>query len=657
MIRLMKLLGAGLLATLLVACGGGGGSAGATVGTQGNTGTTITPTLTLSIVDSAGATISTNTVSPGALVYAQAVVKDDKGVAVANKLVTFTSTSSLVAFQPSAAAVLTDSNGTAKIQISPATSTTSGADRITATATNVGTGSVAVTASIDVQTTPANVTLSNLSPGATTLTAFQSTSVSVDVSIGGVAATTTPVQVTFTANCGTFSPATATTNSLGKAVSTFSAAGCVGGPATLRASAVGATPVQGNVTVQAPAATNLLFVSATPATIFTSNATSGVKQSTVIFKVVDASGNGIASPEQVQVSLSPAAIAAGVTFADTNNTAAKILATDASGQVTVIVKSGAVPTPLTLNAQLVSNSAITASSAGLAVNSGRAVQNFFSLSVEKFNIEGWNYDGETTKLTIRAADRLGQPVPVGTPVSFISEGGQVNGSCQLAADANNQSACVVTLTSQAFRPTNGRVTVLAYMDGEEVFVDANGNNKYDVGETFFDMGQPFLDNNENNTYDTGEQRVGDSSLAGSGIGNQNCAAHAFQVSNVGGTCDGVWGATRVRAPQVIVFSTSFAQPGVFSGVSRAGFTVQVADQNGNAMPVGSTLTTSLSGGQNCSVVSIVPSTIASTTESTVHGIVIRSGTATGDTCGGAAITVNITTPKGNQTVLGTVAIP
>ncbi|MYM35540.1 hypothetical protein GTP38_14485 [Duganella sp. FT94W] len=41
------------------------------------------------------------------------------------------------------------------------------------------------------------------------------------------------------------------------------------------------------------------------------------------------------------------------------------------------------------------------------------------------------------------------------------------------------------------RPADGRVTVLAYALGEENFVDANGNNRYDKGETFTDLGDPF----------------------------------------------------------------------------------------------------------------------------------------------------------------------
>jgi len=166
-------------------------------------------------------------------------------------------------------------------------------------------------------------------------------------------------------------------------------------------------------------------VTAEPATIYTQGAAFGVKQSTVKFKVVDASGGSIGTSTSVQLALSTSSIASGVVFADTGTTAPKIVATDANGEVSVIVKSGTVPTPLAVTAQLVSNPAITAASAGLSVGSGRAAQNFFSLSAETFNIEGWSYDGESTAINVLLADRLAQPVPAGTPISFVAEGGQV----------------------------------------------------------------------------------------------------------------------------------------------------------------------------------------------------------------------------------------
>lgn len=659
--KLTQRIAAIVLAAAVAACGGGGGSPGTTTGGSGGTGgtggTVVTPTVTLSLVDGSGATISDHSVTSGTTTFAKAVVTDSTGATVANKLVSFSSSAGLVVFSPLSGQVLTDSAGVARVQIAPATISTSGAETLSVSTT---VGTTALTSAMDIQTSPASVALLNMTAAQTSLTAFQSTGVSVDVTVNGQAATATPVSVTFSANCGTFSPATATSNSNGKATATYQPTGCQGGTSTLTAFAVGASPAQTTVTVQSPTATNLLFVSATPSTIYTSVAAFGVKQSTVKFKVVDASGAAITAPTNVQVSLSTSAIASGVTFGDTNTTAPKSVSTDSNGEVSVIVASGAVPTPLALTAVLVNNPAITASSAGLSVNSGRPSQAFFSLSLSSQNISGWEYDGELTTLTVLLADRLGQPIPAGTPVSFVTEGGQVTASCQVVIDSNNKSGCTVSLISQEFRPTDptlgrGRVTVLAYTEGEEVFVDANGNNKYDSGETFYDMGQPFLDINEDGTRQVTEQKIGDPSVPGSGIGSSACPAHAFQIANVANTCDGVWGTTRVRQQAVIAFSSEHASAPTFS---TSGMTVRfnLADINGNAMPKGTTVTATVTGGTGCALDQIFPSTVGSTPNPTAH-VILLTATGTGATCTGAVVAVKATSPKGLQNLLGSVTMP
>jgi len=655
MIGHLKALAGLLLAGALVACGGGGGSPGAAGGAGGGGGSlpTNTPTLALSLVDTTGAAVSGNAVTPGSTVFARALVRDEGGAAVANKLVSFTSTGQVVAFQPASGQVLTDASGVASVQVTPSSLSSAGADTITASAT---VNDTPVAASLDVQTSAANVTLSGIRAAQTSLTAYQNTTVSVDVAVNGSPATTTPVSVDFSASCGSFSPTSAKSDSSGKASTTFQAAGCSGGTATLTASLPGSAPVQTTVTVQAPQATNLLFVSATPSVIFTSAASSGDKQSTVKFKVVDAAGNPIGASTQVRVSLSSAAIASGVVFADTNTTTAKVVSTDVNGEVSVIVKSGGFPTPLSVTAALVSDPSITAASSGLTVNSGRAVQNFFSPAASVFNIEGWRYDGETTTITVRTADRLGQPVPAGTPVSFISEGGQVTASCTVAIDADGKSACSVVLASQNFRPGDGRVSVLAYMDGDEIFVDTNGNNRHDSGESFVDMGQPFLDADEDTVAGPGEQKVGDASVPGSGIGSTACSAGV--IENVPGTCDGTWGPTRVRGRLTIVFSDSTAiTTGVFTDLTRTGVTVFLRDLHGNPLPAGTTVSAAVSGGTNCSLKEVIPATVPSTINPTFHRVIVTKGSAAADTCSGAEVTIKSTTPKGNTTLLGSVVIP
>jgi hypothetical protein len=143
----------------------------------------------------------------------------------------------------------------------------------------------------------------------------------------------------------------------------------------------------------------------------------------------------------------------------------------------------------------------------------------------------------------------------------------------------------VVLRSQGTRPADGRVNVLAYTPGEEDFTDLNGNNAWDAGEPFADMGDAFRDDNENGLWDAGEfqvRRGGASACAGTA---------SARAPGRADTCDGVWGATEVRRQIRIVFATSEASFGTPSPAPQANgtFEVTVSDRNGNSLPAGSTL--------------------------------------------------------------------
>jgi hypothetical protein len=57
-------------------------------------------------------------------------------------------------------------------------------------------------------------------------------------------------------------------------------------------------------------------------------------------------------------------------------------------------------------------------------------------------------------------------------------------------------------------PRDGIVTIIAIADGEEAFVDKNGNGIYDSGEPFIDLGEPFVDQNDNGQYDPPDAAAG-----------------------------------------------------------------------------------------------------------------------------------------------------
>jgi len=143
-------------------------------------------------------------------------------------------------------------------------------------------------------------------------------------------------------------------------------------------------------------------------------------------------------------------------------------------------------------------------SSQLTVTTGIPTDNSFSLALECFNIEGWQYDGEITGVTARLGDRFQNPVPNGTAITFTAEGGNIESQCTTQTNASEGGVCSVSFRSSNPRPADGRVTILAKAIGEESFVDANGNGAFDDGETFSDIPEPFRDDNEDGAYQAGE---------------------------------------------------------------------------------------------------------------------------------------------------------
>ena len=306
--RFMKFLAGAGLAAMLAACGGGGGvssgngsgggSGGGTGGGSGGGTDTAVPTLTLALVDNNGT--ATTSVSAAGLVYAKATLKDAKGTIVSGTKVMFSVEASLVKLSP-AAETLTDASGVATVQMSAATLSAAGAGTITASAT---VAAASVNAARDFQLAPANLTLTSLDVGSGPLAAYGNRPVSVVANINAVPASSTAVQVAFSASCGAVNPATATTNSAGKASTTYTAdsANCAGTNVRIAASSVGVvSPLEAPIAVAAIQATNLQFVSASPSNIYL-RGSGAATQSQVMFKVVDSSGNAVQN-QAVELSL------------------------------------------------------------------------------------------------------------------------------------------------------------------------------------------------------------------------------------------------------------------------------------------------------------------------------------------------------------------
>jgi hypothetical protein len=527
--------------------------------------------------------------------YVVATFVDNKGAPLAGRTVTFSLNGATIAVISPSNTTLTNASGAARVLLAPASVSSAGAATLTASATD--SAGTSYTNSVDFGVSPASVVLSPLTLGNTALNAGGNTSVSISATSNGVAAA--GVNISLSADCGTVNTVTntvITTDGSGKANATYSSVKIGGsscsGNVTLTASASGASVTKTAVlTVAAPVANAINFVSAAPAQIFVKSS-GAVDQSMVQFKVLDS--NGVAMPN-IPVVFSLTVNPGGVGLGSTGSLGNVTVNSDALGIASVVIFSGTIPGPVEIKAELASNAAVFTLSKNLTVASGPPSQNHLSLSVETFNIEGWSRDGSSTNLTVRVADRQGNPVPDGTVINFTAEGGQVAPSCATKLDASNHAICSVAFISQEPRPLDGRVTVLAHAEGLKEYIDVNGNNAYDAGiDTLVDIGDAYRDANENGQYDIGEFVIPKG-------GTQACAGAGGVAPARANTCTGstVQAAT-VRSETVLLFASSAADFTVTRNAdssTNSVLTIRVnsADHPLLPMPAGTKITSDCAG--------------------------------------------------------------
>ena len=561
------------------------------------------PVLKLDLLDASGSV--TTTISSSGNTTLRASLKYEDGTVVSQKRVDVAGDLTKVSF-PEGSSGLTNS-GIALVKISRASQSVSGAGTLTASATLSGSDSegvldtTVVTGSLDYILGAAvgadKLTLVNLDVGSTTLAAYGTRQISVQANVGALPSPS-PVSITFAANCGQVLPAIATTNSVGVAVVSYTATdisgttpstrGCSGRNVEISASAVGADLVKKTFTVSAAPATNVAFVvpaDPTKLRIYLEGS-GGPTLANLQFQLTDAQGAPIGSQNLLLTLKTTNGGIPKATFGNKGNTAPITLTTDSSGKVTVPVYSGTVPTTVTVNAAVVADPGIQTDSLLLAIASGRPTQSGVSMSLSKASIRGANFDGEEATVTVALSDRQGNPVPDGTAINFVTEGGVMIPPVCTTGGVPGDSRCSVKIRTQEPRGSNGRVSILAYAAGEEDFVDANFNNVYDCGESFTDLGTAFRDNSAM----SGGVPSGASYTAGSFAVPRSSSPSACGtgVTPFPSSGDGVWGVADVRQQAVIVFSTGTAK---FSGWSRTKRVISgdIGDWND-----GTELTTSIS---------------------------------------------------------------
>jgi hypothetical protein len=717
---------AAAFAAVVAGCGGGGSASGGCTTIDPSRPTSLPgcpstttpdagkPTLALALTDANGATGSIATDRSGTLV---ATLKDANGNAVANALVSFASSDKSAVLTPSTGTAVSDANGKASIGI--AAGTTAGAFSATASAT-VGSNTVSTTFNYTVSLLQLTLSAPVISPA--TLAAGGTASLTATVLNGSTPYAPAQV-VTFSSPCVTAGKAriaSPVTTVSGVATTSYTDLGCGGvDPVTASFVANGVTlSSSANLTVQAATAGQLVFVSALPQNISLKGTGGAGRQesSTVTFKVLDRNGNPV-SGQAVNFTLNTTA--GGLSLNPASAT------TGAGGLVTTTVASGTVNTPVRVTAAL-PGTALSTLSDQLVVSTGVPDQNSFSLSAVTKNVEGGQYNGcadpSGTIVTARLADHFHNPAPDGTAVSFTAEGGSIDASCltgltsttltdgTVITQKGTPGECTVRFCSGNPRQTDGRITVLAYALGEESFVDSNGNNRYDAGEPFTDLGDPFrndravTDANANGIDDvwksgnatraSGEQYIdsnGDGNWNASGDGVYNGVLRAVPNTAINST-------VHVRQSMVMVMSNSGAaislleqspvtglalahcntgtvfnndtrtfhfairdnNPTVFANnrqSAHAGDPLWLFDRPGNPLPAGTRITFITSNGVLGTPATVtVPSTNAADSNAWVYTVQLVSDAGQApDTllCSNAvtsgALTITVTTPNGTIT--------
>ena len=247
-----------LFALLVAACGGGGGSPGL-VPNQPVVPVNDDPIIKLVLKDSSGAL--TNSISASGYTLLLATVTDPAGAPIPNQVVDVSGDATKVIF-PEGNTALTNSAGVATVKVARASLLATGAGSLTGTytfkagsltfypsGTPAPTVDKVVSGFVGYQLSANNIALTNMDVGSTPLAAYGTRQVTVQVTINGVPASSTPVQVSFTATCGQVVPTTASTNSSGVVTVSYTATdapgassstlGCGGRTVEISASTVG----------------------------------------------------------------------------------------------------------------------------------------------------------------------------------------------------------------------------------------------------------------------------------------------------------------------------------------------------------------------------------------------------------------------------------
>lgn len=521
------------LAVVLASCGGGGSDgyynngSGNSSSTNPSTGEAV-KTVNISAVQLIDRNGNLTQAIAAEGVIAKVKVTDQSGNGISGALVTFTVTGGVV-LGSSNGAVLTNTNGEASISVKPENINTNGAYQISAIADFDGTTASTKALNFSLQAT--NISLVDMTAASTQLESGGSTNITLKTQDSNTKVNQNNVNVEFTSTCGKFEPATVVSSNQGNVTTSYKAIGTDGklctGTQKISAKGLNIPEVALDVSIKALEANSL---------VYTSNKLnlgirkSGSASSGQIEFTLYANGVPVADQDVLIEKVQAPEDLSFVSFGNRNN---KTIKSDSNGKVIVNLYPGDKPGPVEIRATLVSDINVSAISKDVSVSIGRLTQDGLSLSVSKNSLQNV-IDGDAATITARMVDRTRNPVPDGTVISFVSEGGKVEPNCSTV-----QGVCSVILTTQEPRPLDNRVTVLAYVEGDKSFTDLDGDNLYTRGvDTLLsNIGSFFRDDNENNQYNK-DYGIGEFLYNRTVLGNQaTCAPSTIKQPNIANTCD------------------------------------------------------------------------------------------------------------------------
>lgn len=539
------------LSLTLFACGGGGGGGGGSFLPEPGDGD-VTYFIDLALQDANGnPTSSVSSTSPATLLVT--VTRNSRnGAPVADEVVSATTTIGVIT--PETGTALTNADGVASLEIRGDGTLGAGTITISVTAP-AGIVSEVINFSVD----QAEVRLGSFENGSfvpgkiaqsgDTVARNGTVALTVFVVDGDGEPVETEEEVRFRSDCERSGqaelPASATTTN-GRVTVEYTATGCSGDD-TVTASITGvSSTATATITVAPPEVTSIVFQSADP-TVLALRGTgggSGLRETGfVTFLVVDADNTPL---QGIPVQFTLTTTVGGLSLSQ------RSAVSNPEGLVNAVVRSGNVATSVRVIASIEVETSggqmydLSTVSDVLAVTTGLPDQNSISLSASELSVAGAReFDGVTSTLTVRMADKFNNPVPDGTAAVFRTEYGSIQGSC-----VTTDGSCSVTWTSQSPRfptfnahlvrttrdanyncPSHAmssgpcpddlgyirglRSTVLVTALGEETFTDSNGNGLYDEGEPYENLTEAFLDHNEDGRYNPAQ-----GCAAGSGA---NCA--------------------------------------------------------------------------------------------------------------------------------------